>query len=106
MRAGKLDRVITVQRSVEVRDDMGQVSQSWNTIATLRAERIQAATTEYLKGAGLQGDAAVIFRIRWIDGLTVRDRVLCDGATHDVQEIKELGRRRGLEIRTVARAIQ
>lgn len=106
MKAGSLDRVVTVQRAVESTDDLGQVLNTWSTIATLRAAKIQATTAEYLREAGLQGDGVVIFRTRWLDGLTVRDRLLCEGAAYDVKEIKELGRRKGLEIRTVARAIQ
>lgn len=106
MKAGSLDRVITVQRAVESRDDLGQVTNTWSVIASLRAAKIQATTTEYLREAGLQGDSVVIFRARWLDGLTVRDRILCEGVAYDVKELKELGRRKGLEIRTVARAIQ
>lgn len=105
MKAGSLDRVIIVQRATETRDTLGQVTQGWFPVATLRAAVIQASTTEYLQGAGLQGDAAVIFRTRWMDGLRVADRILYEGVAHDVKEIKELGRRKGLEIRTVARAV-
>lgn len=106
MRAGSLDRIITVQRASEIRDELGQVTQTFATIATLRAAKIQASTTEFLQGAGLQGEAAVIFRTRWLDGLTVRDRVLCEGIAHDIKELKEIGRRKGLDIRTVARNAQ
>ncbi len=106
MKAGSLDRVVTVQRAIEATDDLGQVVNTWSAIATLRAAKIQATTTEYLREAGLQGDSVVIFRARWLDGLTVRDRLQCEGVTYDVKEIKELGRRKGLEIRTVARPVQ
>lgn len=106
MKAGSLDRVITVQRASETRDALGQVTQAWTTIATLRAAVIQASTTEFLQGAGLRGDRAVIFRTRWMDGLTVLDRILHEGAAYDIQELKELGRRKGLDIRTITRAVQ
>lgn len=106
MRAGTLDRIITIQRATEARDDFGVVTTTWATLATLRAALVQASTTEYLQAAGLQGEAAVIFRTRYLDGVTVRDRVLSDGVAHDIKEVKELGRRKGLEIRTVARNVQ
>lgn len=102
MRAGTLDRTITIQRATEARDDFGVVTEVWAPVASLRAALIQASTTEFLQGAGLQGDAAVIFRTRFLEGLTVRDRVLFEGVAHDIKEVKEIGRRRGLEIRTVA----
>ena len=106
MRAGTLDRTISIQRATEVRDDLGVVTTTWATLATMCAALIQASTSEYLQGAGLQGDAAVIFRTRFLDGVTVRDRVLYGGTAHDIQEVKEIGRRKGLELRTVARAVQ
>ncbi|MFG1340562.1 head-tail adaptor protein [Xanthobacter autotrophicus] len=59
MRAGSLDRAITIQRATEARDDFGEVSTTWADVATLRAALIQASTTEFLQGAGLQGEAAV-----------------------------------------------
>jgi len=106
MKASSLDRVITLQRATEVRDDFGVVTSGWATIATLRAQLIQSSTTEFLQGAGLQGEAAVIFRTRWFAGITVRDRIFYDCVAHDIKELKEIGRRRGLDIRTVARNAQ
>lgn len=98
-----LDRFITIQRATEVKDDFGVVTEVWAPLVSLRAAVIQATTEEYLKAAGLQGDAAVIFRTRYFDGVTVTDRVLFEGAAHDIKEMKEIGRRQGLEIRTTAR---
>jgi len=106
MKASTLDRVITLQRATEVRDEFGVVTSGWATIATLRAQLIQSSTTEFLQGAGLQGEAAVIFRTRWFGDITVRDRVVYEGVAHDIKELKEIGRRRGLDIRTVARNAQ
>lgn len=105
MKAGSLDRVIIVQRATETRDALGQVTQAWAPIATLRAAVIQASTAAYLKGAGLEAEGAVVFRVRWLDGLTVHDRILYQGVAHDIRELKELGRREGLEIRTIARPV-
>lgn len=103
MKAGSLDRVITVQRRTESRDEFGVVTDAWSTIATLRAQKVQSSTTEYLQAAGTGADAAIVFRTRWLDGLLTTDRVTADGTAHDIKELKELGRRKGLEIRTVAR---
>lgn len=105
MKAGSLDRVITVQRRTESRDEFGVVTDAWSTIATLRAQKLQASTTEFLQAAGTGAEATVIFRTRWLDGLLTTDRVTCDGTAHDIKELKELGRRKGLEIRTIARGI-
>jgi SPP1 family predicted phage head-tail adaptor len=103
MRAGTLDRVVTIQRASEARDALGVVTTTWATLATLRAALVQASTAEFLQAAGLHGEAAVIFRTRFLAGVTVRDRVLFEGVAHDIKEVKEIGRRHGLELRTVAR---
>lgn len=106
MRAGRLDRRISIEHGSEAKDSLGVVSTTWAPIATTWAEVVQGSTSEFLNGAGLQGDAAVVFRIRWLAGVTVRDRVVYGGVAHDIKEIKELGRRRGIELRTVARSAQ
>lgn len=106
MRAGTLDRSIIIQRATETRDAFGVVTTTWATLATMRAALVQASTAEFLQGAGLQGEAAVIFRTRYLEGVTVRDRVLYGDVAHDIKEVKEIGRRKGLEIRTVARNAQ
>lgn len=103
MRAGSLDLSISIQRATEIRDDLGVITSTWATVAVVRASLIQASTNEFLQGAGLQGETAAVFRLRYLDGVTVRDRVLYAGVAHDIKEVKELGRRQGLELRTVAR---
>ena len=65
---------------------------------------MQASTSEFLAAYGASPEEAVIFRTRYLDDLTTADRVVYEGRNHDIREIKEIGRRRGLEIRTVARA--
>lgn len=99
MRAGSLDRSITVQRLGEVRDPFGGVSAGWSDLATVRAQVLQSATDEFMQAGGEQAARAVAFRIRWIDGLRNADRVVFEGLPFDVLEVKEIGRRRGLELR-------
>ncbi|WP_296580063.1 phage head closure protein [Xanthobacter sp.] len=105
MKAGQMDRRITIERGTEARDADGVLTTTWAPVATLWASLIQSSTSEFLQGSGLQGDTATIFRIRWLAGVTLLDRIRFDGVGYDIKEIKELGRRRGLEIRTIARGV-
>ncbi|MDD9730449.1 head-tail adaptor protein [Mameliella sp. AT18] len=99
IRAGKLDHLITLERLTETVTASGAVSETWAPIATVRAEVIRKTSEEFLTGT-LEGEhGAVIFRIRWISGLTTADRITCEGETFDLEEIVELGRRRALELR-------
>lgn len=99
MRAGSLDRVITVQRQADTVNDYGQVVSSWGSIATLRAQLVQSSTAEFMKGFGAGTETAVVFRCRFLAGVTAADRVAYDGRIFNIVEIKELGRREGLELR-------
>lgn len=102
MRAGSLDRTISIQRLGEVQDEFGGVSEGWTTLATVRAQLLESSTSEWMEAGGEQAGRSVAFRIRWIAGLRNADRVLFEGAAFDVLEVKEIGRRRGLELRCKA----
>lgn len=104
MRAGRLDRTITVQRVTSAVDDFGTPVESWSDIATLRAEIVQASTREFFKDDAPRDNATIVFRTRFLDGITNADRVAYDGRLFDITDTKEIGRRRGLELRCVARA--
>lgn len=101
MRAGKLDQQITLQRFATVIDDYGTPVETWTDVATVRAQIIQASTTEFIQG-GARDDTIVIFRVRWLDGVTTADRISHNGVAHNIKELKPIGRRKGLDIRTVA----
>lgn len=102
MRAGKLDKTIQIQRSATTVDDYGTPSEGWATVATVRAQLIQSTTEEFLRSFGTTSEAAVIFRIRHMTGFNPTDRVLFDGTAYDLKEVKELGRREGLDLRCIA----
>lgn len=102
MRAGKMDSLITIQRYTRIVDEGGGSILTWTDLATLRAQIIQATTEEFIRGMGASDETAVIFRTRYFDDVQTKDRIVYDGVNHNIKEIKEIGRGRGLDIRTVA----
>lgn len=102
MRAGKLDRTVTVQRFTSTVDDYGTPKSTWADVATMRAQVLQANTEEFIRGYGASDKSVVIFRIRHLDGITNADRVAHNGSHLNIKEIKEIGRRKGLELRCEA----
>lgn len=50
----------------------------------------------------MMAEIRVLFRLRWIEGITVLDRVAYANRLHNIKEVRELGRREGLELMTVA----
>lgn len=105
MRAGKLDRSITIQGYTYVVDEYGNPIYDWAPMATVRAEIIEAGSEEFIRSFGVLDQAVRVFRIRFLDGVTNGHRVLFEGVQHDIKSITEIQRRKGLEIRAVARAV-
>jgi SPP1 family predicted phage head-tail adaptor len=102
MRAGKLDRIITLDRVTTIVDEYGTPQEGWTTVATLRAELIQSSAEEFIRAYGASTDTIVIFRTRYLDGVTTADRVTYASRAYDLKEVKEIGRREGLELRCIA----
>jgi SPP1 family predicted phage head-tail adaptor len=99
MRAGRLDRSIIIERKTEAVSDSGAVASSWSVIASPRAEVLQASAAEFLTGMGEEERGTIVFRIRYVAGITTEDRITYSGEAYNLVEIKEIGRRRGLELR-------
>lgn len=99
MRAGKLDRTISIQSYGETVDEDGTVVSGWTDYATVRAQLIQGATDEFIEGYGEDHRTVLVFRVRWLAGVTTDHCVLYEGTRLNIRETKEIGRRKGLEIR-------
>ena len=103
MRAGKLDRVVTIERGTYETDDYGTPQWIWTPLAPpMRAQIVEASTTEYIRNYGASSETVTVFRTRFLDGVTLADRVTEGATIFDIKDIKEIGRRRGLELRCVA----
>lgn len=102
MRAGKLDRLITIERKTATVADSGAIVTAWTIVATVRAEIVEAATEEFLTGYGVADQTLAVFRIRYRPDITTADRIVHDGVAYDLKRVVEIGRRRALELRAVA----
>lgn len=115
MRAGDLDRRVTVQELIETQDEFGQPIQSWETVATVWAQVQQQSGREFFAAQQTVSERRTVFRLRWLEGITVTHRVVypavADGspppepdgnAIYNINEVRELGRREGLELHSTA----
>jgi len=98
MRAGNLDRVITIESCITEIDYRGTVTNTWATFATMRAQKLENATDNREGTRGDTTDTTITFRMRWLDGVTLDRRVTYDGQPFKITRIKEIGRRVGLDI--------
>lgn len=99
MRAGKMDRRISLQRWTETgRDALNQPQFAWVVIAEVWAQQRPARGGERLAAQQVSGDKLMGFHIRYRRDLSVKDRVVFEGAVYQIQDIREVGRRVVTEI--------
>lgn len=108
--AGKRDRVLTIQRSTRVQDvGSGEWIDTWGTLATVWTSKKDTSDGERMRAAELSAEISTRFVIEWsaaLAGVTVEDRVECEGRVYNIYSVKEIGTREGIEITGTARADQ
>ena len=104
MRSGELDRRIVLQSPSATRSATGAEVTTWADVATVWAAVKREKGGESDAAEARQQMAAVVFRIRWRAGVLPGWRVSFDGRLFDVADVRELGRREGLELVAAARA--
>jgi SPP1 family predicted phage head-tail adaptor len=99
MKSGRLTEVIEVQRSTTSLDEYGTPTEAWEALATLRGERIDSTTEEFLTGFGASEVDSVIFKIRYFEGILASDRVMWRDEPFNIRQVTPIGRRKGFELR-------
>lgn len=100
MRAGMLDRRIRIDKYGLGGDDgWGNPTPTYTPQGTYRAEIIQGSSEEFFRAGGIAEVQALVFRLRYLDSVSTADRVAYNGLWFNIAEVKEIGRRKGLEIR-------
>jgi len=100
MRAGKLDRLLTVQRYVEGRNAYNEIEKQWVPLyPDVPASKRTQSGREALQAEQVVASSVTVFTIRY-KAITAQDRILFEGRVYDIESLNEIGRRRGLEIIT------
>lgn len=105
MRAGRLDRRITIQEFVTTQDPYGAPVETWQGVATVWAEIVPTRGREYWQAQQVVGEETLTVRIRWRPGMSVTNRIVYQGQTYDIASVAEIGRRVGLELVCVNRRV-
>lgn len=108
MRAGSLDRTVTIMRQgAAVDDGYTMTPGAWAALATRKAQRIVSRGREVFENQGIDALVPMTFVFR-DDSVTrtiaVTDRLSFDGKVYDLKSVNEIGRRRGIECVGVANA--
>jgi SPP1 family predicted phage head-tail adaptor len=104
--AGTMDRRITLQQATVTYDALNNPTETWATLATVWASKEDLSDSERVAAAEVGAAMTTRFRIRYSDkvsGINPKNRLTFDDRTWDIQNVKEIGRKEGLEISAIAR---
>ena len=104
MRAGRLDRIILIQRKTTSADSFGEPIETWATVATVWAEMVPVRGQERYAAMQQIAEIDTVFRIRYRAGITPLDRISYNSRLYDIKHVLEIGRFEGLELMTRTRA--
>jgi head-tail adaptor len=109
MRAGKLDRRVRIERATTSQNDFGTPVPTWALLTEVSANIDAGAGSEQRLAMETTADQRRTFKIRWMAGLAVTDRIVYrdyEGGPQrawDILDIAEIGRREGLLVTAIAR---
>lgn len=98
MKAGQLDRLITIEQPVDVQGVAGGATETWSTFQQVWSQVLPLRGREYFAAQQVNAEVDATFRIRWIAGVTPKMRIDYGGVKYDIQHIAEIGRREGLDL--------
>jgi SPP1 family predicted phage head-tail adaptor len=99
MDSSKLDRLIIIQWPSKTRSESGQEDIAWINLDTVWAQYFPQTTgKKYYAASQIVAEADAIFRIRFRDDVSRTMRLLYDSQTYDIQDIREVERKEGLDL--------
>jgi SPP1 family predicted phage head-tail adaptor len=101
--AGRLDRLVVIERAVTVQDEFGEPVATWSAWKTVFMGKRDIRAEERFRANQELATETTVWTSHYIDGLTPTDRLNVDGLLYDIVGIAELGRRAGMQITATAR---
>lgn len=87
MRAGRLNKKITIQQATDGRSTSGAVEPTWSTYAVAWASVEPATGREFEDSDQVNAEASIKFRIRYKSGITNKMRISWDGRVFDITAV-------------------
>jgi SPP1 family predicted phage head-tail adaptor len=104
VRAGPLDRRLTIRQSVTADDGRGGQTLTWTDVATVWASVEGLSTREFLQAGALQNASTHIVQMRYRDDVTIKHRLYWPlrSKTFEILSFRETERRdAGLEMECI-----
>lgn len=104
MRAGDLDRKITIERAEDgVTNAFNETATIWAQIASPFAKIVETRGNEFLAVEQRVSERRAVFTIRFLADVRRTDRIAWDNEFWDITSTREIGRRKALEIHAFVR---
>lgn len=103
MRAGLLDRSVTLRQMIATQDAYGEPIETWSDQDTIWAQRVELTGSERFVSEQTVAKVDAKYRIRFRSGVTVQHRLLDAGREYDIHAVIPIGRNEGLELLVSAR---
>jgi head-tail adaptor len=101
MRSGKLDRRLQIERQeegLEAIDEFGRVTLRHQPVVLVRAELLEHLAQESTRPPGASTEITLAFRMRYRPCIRPGDRARYCDQVLEIREVKDIGRRKVLEI--------
>ena len=101
MRAGALDRLITITSAANTYgdpDEYGVVPKLSAQPVPIRAELLEAQADDSEHASGRLTKSFLSFRLRFLENVRPGDKLTYDGRDFEIRTVKEIGRRKSLEL--------
>lgn len=89
MHSGALRHALVIQRATEAINEVGEAVKSWATFASVWGAIEPQAVREYNRGQQVTGEVTHKITIRYLEGITQKDRVTCGARTFHIVGISD-----------------
>lgn len=93
VRAGRMRFRITIQSKTDAKGSAGQPIGTWATFKTVWAGIDPLKGKELFTAQATEAAHEVVFNIRYLSGVTVKQRISWDSRTFDIQSVVNVGER-------------
>ena len=105
MRAGALDRRVTLRGKISDANAYGEQIETWIDIDTIWAQRKELRGSERWEAQRVNPMVECKYVIRWRSDVTAKHRLVDGSRDYDIKAVLELGRHEGLELICAAREV-
>lgn len=99
LKAGQLNKRITLETLTAGRDEYGGQTEEWGTPQQVWAEIRFPSAREIFQGDQLTAVQSAVFKIRYRAGVSAaKNRVKYNGQVYNIAAVTEIGNREGLQL--------